>query len=61
VASKFSSLTGELDKVHELLQLGFAAQAKTRYMQYEIELRNLEVAYFLFEPKQRCGASTLRA
>jgi tetratricopeptide (TPR) repeat protein len=40
--------TGELDKVHELLQLGFAAQAKTRYMQYEIELRNLEVAYFLF-------------
>jgi hypothetical protein len=37
---------GELEKVQGLLQLGFAAQSKTRYMQYEIELRNLEVAYF---------------
>jgi len=38
--------TGELDKVYEYLLLGFAVQTKTRYTQYEIELRNLEVAYF---------------
>jgi hypothetical protein len=43
---KFHLFKGNFDTAHELILLGYEKNPKAKLMQYEIELRNLEVSYF---------------
>lgn len=43
---KYYLIVGEYNTAHELILLGYEKNPKAKLIQYEIELRNLEVAYF---------------
>lgn len=43
---KYYILAGEYEVAYEFIRLGFIKNPKAKYLQYEIELRNLETAYF---------------
>lgn len=49
---KYYLFADEYDKAFEFLQLGFQKNPKARYFQYEIELRNLQVALFYLTGKK---------
>jgi tetratricopeptide (TPR) repeat protein len=49
---KYYLFAGEYDNAFEYLQLGFQKNPKARYFQYEIELRNLQVALFYLTGKR---------
>lgn len=44
--AKYYLFSGEYNKAFEFIQLGFEKNPKAKYFQYEIELRNLQTAYF---------------
>lgn len=46
--AKYHLLNEEYDLAHYFIRLGYAKNPKAKYLQYEIELRILEVAYFYF-------------
>ncbi len=43
---KVNLFSGDYDNAHKLIVQGYEALVKAKYVQYEVELRNLEVAYF---------------
>jgi hypothetical protein len=43
---KVKLFSGEYDNAHQLISLGYEIMVKGKYIQYEVELRNLEAAYF---------------
>lgn len=43
---KYHLLVGDYDKAIEYIRLGYEKNPRNKYFQYEIELRNLETAYF---------------
>ena len=44
--AKYYLFTGELDEAFDFIQLGFEKNPKGKYFQYEVELRNMQTAYF---------------
>ncbi|OJV27781.1 MAG: hypothetical protein BGO32_11035 [Bacteroidetes bacterium 37-13] len=44
--AKYYLLVGEYEEAFYFIRLGFTKNPKAKYFQYEIELRNLEAAYF---------------
>lgn len=49
---KYCLLNGDYDRAFEFIQLGFEKNFKSTYFQYELELRNLQVAYFYLAGQQ---------
>lgn len=50
--SKYYLFAKQFDKAFEFIQLGFEKNPKAKYFQYEIELRNLQTAYFYLSGKK---------
>lgn len=44
--AKYFLFSGEYEQAFEFIQLGFDKNPKAKYFQYEVELRNLQTAYF---------------
>ncbi|MBS1595782.1 MAG: hypothetical protein JST90_15815 [Bacteroidetes bacterium] len=57
---KFCILNGDYDRAFEFLQLGFEKNFKATYFQYELELRNLQVAYFYLSGQQDVALENCR-
>lgn len=49
---KYYLFAGEFDKAFHFLQLGFQRNPKGKYFQYEVELRNLQVALFYLSGRE---------
>lgn len=50
--AKYYLFAGEYDKAFDFLQMGFLKNPKGKYFQYEVELRNLQVALFYLTGKK---------
>lgn len=57
---KFCILKSDYDRAFEFLQLGFEKNFKAAYFQYELELRNLQVAYFYLSGQQDVALQNCR-
>lgn len=51
--AKYYLFTGDYDEAFEFIQLGFARNPKGQYFQYEVELRNLQTAYFFLTRQKK--------
>jgi hypothetical protein len=49
---KYFLFNGQYEEAFKFIQLGFEKNPKGKYFQYEIELRNLQTAYFFLSGKQ---------
>lgn len=57
---KYCLLKGDHDKAFDFIQLGFEKNFKATYFQYELELRNLQVAYFYLSGQQDVALENCR-
>ncbi|HLP50892.1 MAG TPA: hypothetical protein VK154_08405 [Chitinophagales bacterium] len=51
--AKFHLFNGDYDQAFEFIQLGFEKNPKGKYFQYEVELRNMQTAYFYLTNQKR--------
>jgi len=57
---KYYLFNGEYEQAFDFLQLGFEKNPKGKYFQYEIELRNLQTAYFFLSGRKEVVADMCR-
>ncbi len=51
--AKYFLFDGQYEKAFEFIQLGFEKNPKGKYFQYEIELRNMQTAYFFLTNQKK--------
>nr|MBP6730561.1 hypothetical protein [Chitinophagales bacterium] len=51
--AKYYLFSARYDEAFEFIQLGFARNPKGQYFQYEVELRNLQTAYFFLTRQKK--------